>query len=46
LEPYDQCAVSKIVDILKQNDYRFRTLIDEIVLSMPFQMQRGDGGKP
>jgi hypothetical protein len=46
LEPYDQCAVSKIVDILKQNDYRFQTLIDEIVLSMPFQMQRGDGGKP
>ncbi len=46
LEPYDQCAVDEIVTVLKQNDYRFRTLVREIVLSRPFRMRRGDGGKP
>jgi len=46
LEPYDQCAVDQIVSVLKQNDYRFRTLVREIVLSRPFRMRRGDGGKP
>jgi len=46
LEPYDQCAVDQIVATLKQNGYRFRTLVREIVLSDPFQMRRGDGGQP
>ena len=46
LEPYDQCAVQEIVAALQKNDYRFRTLVREIVLSRPFQMRRGDGGKP
>lgn len=46
LEPYDQCAVDQIVSVLKQSDYRFRTLLNEIVLSRPFRMRRGDGGKP
>lgn len=46
LEPYDQCAVDQIVSILKQDEYRFRTLVREVVLSRPFRMRRGDGGKP
>jgi hypothetical protein len=46
LEPYDRCAVDQITTVLAQNDYRFRTLVREIVLSMPFQMRRGDGGQP
>ena len=46
LEPYDQCAVEKIVEMLEQDDYRFRTLVNEIVLSEPFRRRRGDGGKP
>lgn len=37
LEYYDKCAVDKIVDKLKENDYRFSTLLNEIVLSDPFQ---------
>ncbi len=46
LEPYDQCAVDEIVTVLKQSDYRFQTLVHEIVLSKPFLRRRGDGGKP
>ena len=46
LEPYAQCAVEKIVEMLEQDDYRFRTLVNEIVLSEPFRRRRGDGGKP
>lgn len=46
LEPYDRCAVDAIVSELQRNDYRFKTLVREVVLSMPFQMRRGDGGKP
>lgn len=46
LEPYDRCAIDTIVGKLKQDNYQFRTLVREVVLSMPFQMRRGDGGKP
>lgn len=46
LEPYDQCAVNDIMSKLKTDDYRFRTLVREVVLSRPFQRRRGDGGKP
>ena len=46
LEPYDQCAVQRIVGVLEQDNYRFQTLVREIILSTPFQMRRGDGGKP
>jgi hypothetical protein len=46
LEPYDQCAVDDIVSKLEKNDYRFRTLVREVVLSRPFRRRRGDGGKP
>ncbi len=37
LEYYDQCAVDKIVEELEKNDYRFGTLLMEIVRSDPFQ---------
>ena len=46
LELYDQCAVDDIMINLKKNDFRFRTLVREIVLSRPFLRRRGDGGKP
>ncbi|MDA1017897.1 MAG: DUF1592 domain-containing protein, partial [Planctomycetota bacterium] len=46
LEFYDKCAVDKIVEQLKRDDYRFSTLVTEIVLSTPFRMRRGDGGNP
>ena len=46
LEHYDQCAVQRIVGVLEQDNYRFQTLVREIILSTPFQMRRGDGGKP
>jgi hypothetical protein len=46
LEPYDQCAVDRIVSELEQNDYRFRTLVREVIFSRPFRRRRGDGGKP
>ncbi len=42
LERYDRPAVKEITTKLAGNDYRFSTLILEIVKSMPFQMQRGD----
>jgi hypothetical protein len=37
LEYYDKCAVDKIVAKLKEDEYRFSTLVTEIVLSEPFQ---------
>ena len=45
LERYDKPAVRQIITRLSASDYRFSTLIREIVNSMPFQMRRGDGGK-
>lgn len=37
LEYYDEPAVRKILVALAQNDYRFRTLVHEIVKSYPFR---------
>lgn len=37
LEYYDKCTVDQIVEALRQDDYRFHTLIKQIVLSDPFQ---------
>jgi hypothetical protein len=39
LEPYDRRAVDKIVEAVTREDYRFGTLIAEIVNSDPFQMR-------
>jgi mono/diheme cytochrome c family protein len=41
LESYDKCAVDKICAALAKNNYRFSTLLIEIVKSDPFQMRRG-----
>ncbi|MCZ6792828.1 MAG: DUF1592 domain-containing protein, partial [Planctomycetota bacterium] len=40
LEYYDEPAVRKIVRTLEENDYRFGTLIDEVVTSYPFQFKK------
>ena len=37
----DSCTVDQIVARLKENDYKARTLIEEIVLSVPFRYQAG-----
>jgi uncharacterized protein DUF1588/uncharacterized protein DUF1585/uncharacterized protein DUF1592 len=41
---YDKRAVTKIVEDLSANRYRFSALISGIVNSVPFQMGRGDEG--
>jgi hypothetical protein len=43
VEPYDQPAVDRIVEDLRQTDGRFSSLINGVVNSMPFQMRRGGG---
>ncbi len=43
LEYYDKCAVDDIAAKLAANDYKFSTLILEIVGSDPFQLRRGKG---
>jgi len=37
----DSCTVDQIVARLKDNDYKARTLVEEIVLSVPFRYQAG-----
>jgi Protein of unknown function (DUF1592)/Protein of unknown function (DUF1588)/Protein of unknown function (DUF1585)/Protein of unknown function (DUF1587)/Protein of unknown function (DUF1595)/Planctomycete cytochrome C len=39
-ERYDRCAVEEIARNLKTNDYRFSSLVTEIVRSDPFQKRR------
>ncbi|HEX4794154.1 MAG TPA: DUF1592 domain-containing protein [Humisphaera sp.] len=46
LEYYDRRAVDKIMAALKQDDYRFSTLLAEIVKSDPFQMRTATGETP
>ena len=41
LESYDRPVVDQIVRRLKDNDYKFSTLVVEIANSMPFRMRRG-----
>ncbi len=43
VEPYDRPVVSQIVERVAGNEYRFHALINEIVLSVPFNMRRGEG---
>ena len=45
MEYYDRCAADKIVAALGQNDYRFSTLLLEVVQSEPFQMRTAVGRK-
>ncbi len=44
MEGYDRAATKKIVADLAANNYRFSSLIDGIVDSVPFRMGRSDGG--
>jgi hypothetical protein len=44
LERYDRRTVKTIAERLRENDYRFSTLVLEIAKSLPFQM-RNKGGK-
>lgn len=45
LEYYDKCAVDAIHTAMTKNEYRFSTLVVEIVKSEPFQMRTATGGK-
>jgi hypothetical protein len=45
LEPYDRVAVKKITAGVGAGQYRFSTLVEGIVKSLPFQMRRGERGK-
>ena len=46
LEPYDRRTVEDIVRKMEQNNFRFSTLVMEIVKSKPFEMRSGEtGGK-
>lgn len=45
LEYYDKCAVDKIVAKLKSDNYRFSSLVSQIVLSDPF-MRYGEREEP
>ena len=42
VEYYDQPAIRKIVAAAAQDDYRWSSVILEIVESMPFQMRRSE----
>ena len=37
---YDRCAINDIVSKLKKDDYRFSTLMVEVVKSYPFRFKR------
>ena len=41
MEYYDQCTVDQITNALAQGNYKFSTLITQIVHSDPFQKRRG-----
>jgi hypothetical protein len=42
LEYYDRCTTVKILNSLKDRDFRFSALVTEIVKSEPFRMRRGE----
>jgi len=44
LEPFDRRVVEEIGRKMEQNNYRFSTLVLEIVNSKPFQMRTGESG--
>jgi len=43
LESYDRCAVDKIVERLKEHEYKFSSLVAGIVQSEPFQLRSSKG---
>jgi hypothetical protein len=46
LERYDRPTVRAIAGRLAESEYRFSSLVLEIVKSLPFQNRQGPGGKP
>ncbi|VAX39127.1 Protein of unknown function DUF1592, partial [hydrothermal vent metagenome] len=42
LSPYDRCVIDDITKAMKKEDYRFETLVTQIILSKPFLMRRGE----
>ncbi|MBI4601365.1 MAG: DUF1592 domain-containing protein [Planctomycetes bacterium] len=46
LEYADRAAVDEIVRRVKENGFRFSSVVDAIVESEPFQKRRGDRGSP
>ena len=44
LERYDKPAVKQIAKVAAANNYRFSSLVLEIVKSLPFQMRKGEKG--
>jgi mono/diheme cytochrome c family protein len=42
LQPYDRVTVGRIDEAVTDDDYRFRTMVYEIVKSLPFQARRGE----
>ncbi len=42
LEPFDRATVNQLMAGLEKDDYRFQTLIHEVVQSLPFLERRGE----
>ncbi len=42
LSPYDRCVIDDITKAMKKEEYRFETLVTQIILSKPFLMRRGE----
>jgi mono/diheme cytochrome c family protein len=42
LEPFDRATVNQLMTRLEADDYRFQTLIHEVVQSLPFLERRGE----
>jgi hypothetical protein len=42
VEAFDKPTVKQIANRVERNDYRFSSLVLEIIKSAPFQKQRGD----
>lgn len=43
LEYYDVCAVNQITEAVRADGYRFSRVVQEVIMSDPFLMRRGDG---
>jgi hypothetical protein len=44
VEKYDRCNLSEMVQSVEKGQYRFSTVVHQIVRSEPFRMRRGDNG--
>lgn len=43
-ESYDRCVIDTVASAVVKQNYRFSSLVTEIVTSDPFRQRRGDGG--